>query len=85
MNSYRLLLVIFISGIQLLLSQTDSVNPIENKLIPNKERLQKDPIQTYHEIDNLIFKAIQLKDADEELRLLSKRYEYDFLLKIDFE
>lgn len=85
MNSYRLLLVIFISGIQLLLSQTDSVNPIENKLIPNKERLQKDPIQTYHEIDNLISKAIQLKDADEELRLLSKRYEYDFLLKIDFE
>lgn len=85
MNNLKLLLIVFISGTQLLLSQTDSLNTIDHKIITNKEKLQKDPIKAYREIDKLISKAIQLNDADEELRLLAKRYEYDYLLKIDFE
>jgi len=62
--------------------KSDNLN---EKIIKNQELFKTEPQKAFNEIDLLLEEAIKLKDAAAELSVLSKRYEYDFLLKIDFE
>ncbi|MBB4118254.1 DNA-binding CsgD family transcriptional regulator [Mesonia hippocampi] len=73
--------ILFISWFSTLNSQTTAFENLTKK-ITNK---QATPLQAYKQLDSLLTEAINANDAETELKILSKRYEYDYLQKIDFE
>jgi len=80
---FYIIMVMFCT--QISLGQNEKANDLSEKITKNKELFKTDPQQAFQEIDRLLDEAIKLKDANAELKILSTRYEYDYLLKIDFE
>lgn len=58
---------------------------IHERIIENQTLFQDDPAEAFRQIDELQEEAIRMEDTDSELLIMSKRYEYNYLLKIDFE
>lgn len=68
-----------------MVAQSGQMRQLNTKIKNNEIVFQTDPLQAFNDIDELLEEAQRLKDAGAELQILSKRYEYDHLLKIDFE
>lgn len=77
--------IIFMCWTQIAISQVSPIDNLNGKILENEALFKTDPLKAYKEIDKLLEQAIQLEDATAELRILSKRYKYDYFLKIDFE
>lgn len=81
MKTRWIFFLLFMSWFSTLNSQTTALENLTKK-ITNK---QATPLQAYKQLDSLLTEAIKANDAETELKILSKRYEYDYLQKIDFE
>lgn len=78
-------IIVFLCWTQMVLAQNTKLDDLSEKITNNQFLFKTDPQKAFKEIDMLLDEAIKLKDANAELRILSTRYEYDYLLKIDFE
>lgn len=66
-------------------SQGETPEDIYGKISENQVLFQTDPAQALERTAELLKEAIRLKNTDAELLILSKKYEYSYFLKIDFE
>lgn len=66
-------------------SQNTSKDDLQKKIYRNQVLFQDDPAQAFRQIEGLLKEAIRLGDTESELLILSKHYEYNYFLKIDFE
>ena len=66
-------------------AQSVKLDSLNKKINKNESLFKKEPQKAFQEIDLLLAEAIELENAEAELKILSIRYKYDYLLKIDFE
>src|SRR5690554_2025603 len=81
----KILLIFLICWFPPVYSQDETPEDIYGKISENEVLFQTDPAQALERTAELLKEAIRLKNTDAELLILSKKYEYSYFLKIDFE